>query len=1198
MTSLASEELTAIFTATLSADKVVRNQAESTLTDLSADPNFVPHLIKFSCHDLHNAGVAAQNAQHAAAIRVRNVLSNSNWNDNQYFTEEVKVAVRECIVPLQCSSHVPDAVRRQLLAATQDIISYDYPDRWPTLMLQPMTILQGCINILSSGGDSPSTPLYTTAVTQLRAVLGVFLACCKHHDNPINVDAEAVDGFADVAVPLFTPLVELLGRLWTQETFGQSQGSDACTFEISPQHTVLSECLHIVFKCLYTLTSSRWPRFLCKIPEMERFCRICVVQPLGAVHDTLLPLYRQRMSIGIDDIDGREGELFAETNESPVWRFLKWLMKLSLQLVQDLMFPKRCETRVRNAAKYFCSHILPCIVQQSFQLVRWHATPRHVTSKAYIIGLEIITAAVEHRATYSDIVAPNTEELLTQLLFPRFAFSLADEELWSANPVEYVRRQADPAGDLYSARIVSANLMLALTASTHSFSDTTTMAHFMQFILQQLSTYSSGAACGDAAATRVVDASLFAIFQFAGVLDVAEFGSDKIEWLLMEYVVPATTYPAGVLRARGVLVLSAYSRKVKWSSPQAYQRVVGAVLPLLQDADVPVRIQACTVLAPLICHPSALEVVTPCIAEVIQHYFTAMRVMDNESVVRTLRKTIAYYRGTLSQWALELVDMLVQCFEGLYGRTASTEHADAVLDSLDAEAGKKRSKAFSLSEGDVTDTIMAADEVLDTLITVVRSLPQEQGTSTVVDPASNLLLRIQHRIAPILYSVLAQESGSSFGFMDAALMLLTTTLSKSTSISPGTWTLLLCLHRLISLGSADYFSQMLPPLDNFVCVAPQLFLSTPMSELCEVPTFAAGFAHLTPAQVVSVMCDAVLSGGSDLRLCELAAVPKIYDSLLQNLWAVKRKEECASRVSVANGLAQYVTQTAVRVLGDEMCRKKPRSAFVVLFVNSIFSAILADTELTVSSLHSAGALTPLIENYIGLVRRKEVSNMLRSYDRRLFVLAVTSLTEIALTLDSQLSACVGELLCGIFQSSVLMDYSVAESTMIMQEVEKRKSGEIDEDEWSDGFDDDDDDSALVCGEDEEDDDESDVSEEGYGDSDNSSNDGSPLQKDEHLKSLLMAAAAARGDAVGDDGEDDDDAHLFDEGDFVSPIDVCNPWMLLLDAVNHIVSSDQAPNPLFQTMKNSAVQQQLLRIHKVSDMMVELMALREASTRKG
>ncbi|PWU96839.1 hypothetical protein C3747_250g47 [Trypanosoma cruzi] len=1193
------EALLHIFVGTLSADKTTREQAEATLTHISADPRLITRLIHFSCQELpfHDVPAEMQQALQAASIRVRNVLGRSDWNRNPYFTEETKSAVRECIVPLQCGSHVPELVRRQLLAATQNLICYDYPHRWPSLMPQLRRILDECGAHLCVLSDASSSR--EVATLRLKGALGILRACCKVYNNPIKIDADDIEAFIDAFCPLLLSLTEMLVSVWAQELLAQqtppppppqlngipdpsfqfsTKRKEKCMFVLSLWHNELSHCLRIALKCIHSLTEARWPRFLCDQPGMDRLCKGCLGQLLDASHKTLLPLYRLR----ILNSDCGDSNLFSLFHESAVWKLLKWTQGMCLKMMQDLMFPKRCERRARAAAKYFCDHYLPGFVQHALDLVRWHATPRHLTSKAYIMSLEILTMAVDGREAYRSVIAPNAEEIFTSLIFPRLTFSAEDAELWTSNPAEYVRLQTSPAGDLYSAKVVSSGLMLTLAASSKPFHDADFVHHVVQYVLERLTTHAKAAAQGDMEAARVVDACLFAIYQFNKVLRSIGFGDDRVEWLLTNYVAPAAKYPVGFLRARSILVLSVFASKIHWSSPQAFQFVLSEILPLLQDPEMPVRMQACASIASLICHPHARDVIAPCISDVIQHYFYAMRLMDSEGVVRTLRRTIKHYRDVLSQWALHLTEMLVQHFLHVLERVLAEEVKDSEFTPFtDNTGGDARLDPLVSDEDAVADIIMTADEVLETLTTLVRAVSQQEvNSSSKASGEGGLILQMQERIAPLLYVVLSREKGSCLGFMDASLMLLTTILSLSSAVASPMWRLLPCIHQLIVQGAVDYFYQMLPPLDNFVSVSPEQFLFFPMSDLCAVPEFAANMASMTPAQIVCMMCDTVMQSSHLLHLRDLSAVPKVYDSILQNLWLFKQREggDNTTATAMADSLVEYILQAALRVLNDSSSQEKQRRTLTLLFANNVLSAILASAALTVRMLSSAGVLLPFFVHYIRLVQEETMQVMLRSYDRRLFVMAIATLARLQ-TEQAELAASLEEVLCGVLEGEVLEKYSHREGAMVITEVGMRESlsdgDAYDEEEWSG-------ETESDSGDDDEMEDEEDEEEEALG-----------MENDKCLQSLLHSAADVlkRDAAAADDGDDDEgeEDNLLDETDFVAPIDARNAWAFLLESFRH--ASAAASTRFCQLVGDANSQRQLQSIMQLSDAVEQLLAAR-------
>ncbi|ESL07742.1 hypothetical protein TRSC58_04565 [Trypanosoma rangeli SC58] len=1204
-----NEALLQIFVGTLSNDKTVREQAEAALTHVSADPWLITRLIHFSCQELplHDVPAETRQALHAASIRVRNVLGRSDWNRHPYFTEETKQAVRECIVPLQCGSHVPELVRRQLLAATQELIHYDYPHRWPSLMSHLRVILDECVVSLRILPDAASSR--EAATLRLKGALGILRACCKVYEDAVKIDADVIEEFINNTCPSLLSLTETLASVWVQELVTQKQSphmngvsdpsfaataslkrSESSMFVVSPWHTELSHCLRIAFKCIDSLLAARWPLFLCDQPGMDQLCRGCIGQVLDATHTTLLPLYRSR----IPTDDGDDSDLSSVFYESAVWKLLKWAENLGLKLLQALS-PKSCERRARAAAKYFCDHYLLGLVQHALDFVRWHTMPRRLTSKAYIMSLEILTMAVGSREAYCKIIAPNAEELFALLIFPRLTFSVEDAELWASNPAEYVRLQTSPAGDLYSAKVVSSSLMLSLAIPSKPFHDTEFVNHVVQYVLGRLTAHTAAAAHGDVEAARVVDAAFFTIYQFNKVLHSIGFGDEKVEWLLTNYVAPAAKYPVGFLRARSVLVLSVFAPKIHWSSPQAFQRVLAEVLPLLQDPDIPVRMQTCMSLANLICHPHARDVVTPCLSDVIQHYFCAMRLMDSEGVVRTLRKTIKHYRDILSQWALQLTEVLVQHFHQVLGRALAAEVHDFASETFaNKKGGAAEMGVMATEEDGVVESVMAADELLETLTVLVRAIPPQPVVDSSLDTSQqrDLILQMQERIAPMLYMVLSKEKGGCLGFMDASLMLLTTMLSRSLTVGSFTWRLLPCLHQLVVQGAVDYFSEMLPPLDNFACVSPEQFLLFPMSDLCAIPEFAVNIASMTPAQVVCTMCDAVMQSSHILRLRELAAVPKIYDSILQNLWQLKQRDgNRVNATAATDSLVEYIIQATLHVLTDPNSQEKRRRTLTLLFANSLFSAILANAELTVRTLSAAGALLPFFVHYVQLVQGKTMQTMLRSYDRRLFIMAIAVLARLQAE-QAQLATTLDEVLCGVLQGEVMACFSHSEGVLVAVEVGGHTGSvdDHDEEEWSM-------DESSDSGED--DDDDNDEDEEEYDDDlgddvDSMGSEAPALAGDSQLQALLMATAAARKQGtttrgIDDDDEEEEEENLLDENDFVSPIDTCNAWAFLLESVNHTTAASSTR--FCQLVRDANSQQQMQSLTQMSALMEQLLAMR-------
>nr|CAJ2469195.1 unnamed protein product [Leishmania braziliensis] len=1303
------DRLFQIFTATLSADKATRQSAEDALAVLAdQDPHFILHLLDLACssptvcaNTFQTALSATASTLLASAIRFRNEVGRSDWNRNPHCSDEVRQRVRDHIVALQCQPHVSETVRRQLLAATIEVVNVDYPQRWPELLQQltglvsqSMTALRGLFDHNTSSSQEVDGDVIHLMLLQLKGSLGVLRGCCKIYEDPLRVEADEADGFTGHLAPLLLSLMELLSGRWQKEltvlaghgaAAVASNSAVAAPFRFSAELEELAHCMRLSLKCIFSLFASRWPACLCEVSALDHLYTTCAVTPIQAFQQVVLPLCQARLGNALHhpaeanmSVTQLRGDHFSDFQQSAMFTLLKWVMHIAYKLTQEFASPKSCERRCRTVAKHFASQYLQPTVEAALMLVRWHADPPlALTSKAYILALEVLMLATHHKAVYASVLHPSSEELMTVLLFPRLAFTAEDEELWYDNPEEYVRRQLNPVGDLYSAKVVSTSLLMSLAGGTKKFHDKSLFLSLMNFLLNQLQAYVGAAAqaTSDDAdvytpameAARRIDAVLYCFYHFKKVLLAMHFGDDKLEYILSTFAVPVTQYSLGFLRARAVLVLSAFAPSLQWSGPPAYQHALQPVLHLLNDSEAPVRVQACVCFSRLVCHPFARDIISPCIAELIQHYFNVMRMMDNEAVVRTLRKTISFYKNTLSQWALELTEMLVNHFAVVLERVTTKYNAleSSAPSTAQTTGGDGKDELF-LDNDDFADVLMAADELLETLTTLVRALPESAATVVARQAAADLLapvpgasssspsaaaprlspevlqqdifVQTQLRVAPMLFVILGHQGGSSYGFLDPALSLLTTLIARSPAIAPSMWRVLWCFYQLIIRGGAvDYIQQLLPPIDNFISVEPVSFLYGTLAELSREPLPAAVPAEeaaKTPAQLVLAMCEAVLAS-TTLREREVAAVPKLFDALVQYSWAASAAAAMTTAsAETAHVLVQYVTQQALTTAGT---RPQQSATFRVLLANNIFSCLIADAPATVAVLHRLQVTRTFLEQYVSLLAlsvsidstEEAVLGLLRSYDRSLFVYAIVACLRAlaANTVDAGAaelqSGLEGVVQCGVLQQ--LAEMETASGTAELRVHQRRivkLSGKTetathaseghaagegeDEEEWdSECSSKEDDDGEWL--QDGDDDDEDDGSE--WDDSDGAEgflgneSVGRVVSGDSRLQGMLHQAQALRHSqqqghskktaADGSDLDDFEEDNLLDDEDFTSPVDGINVWAALVSEVERTDVAAGGSVSVVALLRSSAGQAQASSIVCARDLVSELQVARQA-----
>lgn len=1132
-----------VFAGTLSADRALRDAAEAHLHLISNDPTLPHHLMLFaaSCHtDAQHAacgGASLPSVKLAAAVRLRNVIARSNWNRVPYFTVAVKQQIKSEIVEVSCGPHVEEPVRRQIGAVMEAIVGYDYPSSWPELLPQLQRSIGGAVQGLSLGRMEASI--------SLSAALHALRCCCKRHEDVTEFSDSEIDGFADV---FCLPLLEL-----GQQLLGATASSDANVY-YSPSAArrrdstnELFHCTRLVWKCFWSITASRWPLCLCRDSAANDAFHL-VLRSLTIAIDALYGSSLTPRSLLSSGVDGT-AQAFSSV---PSWRTLKWTLKMAHRWVAHMgVAPKTVERRARSAAKVLSDSFVVPLSSCALRLLQWHqgSEGSAVTSKAGIVAMEIVELVLSHQGAYEAVVAPAAPQLIGTCLFPRLTFHSDDAELWACNPEEYVRRQTDPRGDLYNPKLVAMSLIAALCKPSKSFHSSTLLSGFLQFLLGRLKEALEELQGGDVtSAAPVLDGCLYAVTQMKKVLEGSpELLSDSaVEWMLSTYVAPLLSCEVGYLRARAVFTLSLFT-DTEWSRPDVFPTILNAVLPLLEDNELPVRIQTCVCLSRLIRKEAAREVVTPRVGHIIQQYFYIMRQMDNDGVVRTLRKTIKFYGATLSQWALELCQMLVQHFMGLHEQLLTKNK------NLEEQNGGEAD-----GDDDVVDSLLAADELVETLRTLVMAIPNGDGHAETMH-------RLQQVIAPMLLVILSPQKASMLGFMDRCLHLLTTLLSRSEGalLSDCMWPLMGCLYHIAADGSfMDYVEQLVAPMDNFVSVDAVGYFT----RMVAVDNEQAA----TSAQLTTAVCSKVLQCGSSLH--HFAAVPPMIDTMLLHGW------NAGSVLGELTTAVVECTRMCLGVLAQRSSEFPP--TLQVLFANSVLVGLIAEPRSALSVLIESRAEAFVLSAICDLFLSTPVKGHLRNYDRIVFVVAVERLLYLAASSDDAVSATALSLAASVLSSpsGLVAMLAEQESKLVAAEIayhEKRLRGEkvdADDDEYDEFGDSDDDDDTIESFSD------------GVHDLDDGGDDCDDDQDvDDANGPSQFNALVSKARGLREEDEDDDafDTNFLANDDFETPLDDVDVWKRLADALSsgcRVVASAHTLSSLNETSRLFATCQQLRGQH--------------------
>jgi len=237
---------------------------------------------------------------------------------------------------------------------------------------------------------------------------------------------------------------------------------------------------------------------------------------------------------------------------------------------------------------------------------------------------------------------------------------------------------------------------------------------------------------------------------------------------------------------------------------------------------------------------------------------------------------------------------------------------DASLAALSSGAGKKKGSSTHQGGMDIEDLIAASDELIETISTLISSLPKviKDGTSTAATSAPiddglvQVYLKVQETLAPMVLHLInasnpqflseqhlnIDASAASFSFLDGLLGMLTTLVEHTgVVVSPRLWPVFSALQGLLTNNSAlEYFASISAPIDNMISVDVIGFLRHAGGRVWTVQGVQGGEG--SACQVLKGCVDMVLHTGPaadlpphHLRQSEIAAAPRLVECIFTNI---------------------------------------------------------------------------------------------------------------------------------------------------------------------------------------------------------------------------------------------------------------------------------------------------------------------------
>ncbi|EKX49114.1 hypothetical protein GUITHDRAFT_56057, partial [Guillardia theta CCMP2712] len=487
-----------------------------------------------------------------------------------------------------------------------------------------------------------------------------------------------------------------------------------------------------------------------------------------------------------------------ELNKLVFWKCKRWSAKILHRLFEKYGSPKVAEKQFGanragevQLSQAFHNELANRFLQLFMQLLAKKADGVFLPESLVVEGLHFIDIAITLAITWK-LLKPNCMALISHVLFPMICFDEEDEELWTSDPQEFIRKTYDFLEDYSSQRSVACSLVVNLCKKRTK----TTLIPTIEFCISHMKSYAEGG--GNA---RLKDGALYCIGSLAGALQEQKMAAQyegHVRDMLVKYAIPELKSSKGHLRSRAAWTLSQYVDTIL-KDPSCFQSVLGEIINMLQDAELPVRFQAAIALRLFIydmdegaARTGVLPLLSGFLPQLLDKLFGLIDEVGSDELIASLEILIECFEDEMAPYAQQLCQRLSEHFL----RLTSSE-----------------------GEGE-DDAAIAASQCCSAIKTLLDSIKK----------TPELYHSLEPNLVPLLAKVLSPDSTGDYvymEFMEEFLEILTYLTYYSPTISEGVWSLFPLLTKSFFDWAFDYLSNINLPLDNYISRSTTVFLSNP-----------------------------------------------------------------------------------------------------------------------------------------------------------------------------------------------------------------------------------------------------------------------------------------------------------------------------------------------------------------------------------
>nr|CAI5832904.1 unnamed protein product [Callosobruchus analis] len=460
-----------------------------------------------------------------------------------------------------------------------------------------------------------------------------------------------------------------------------------------------------------------------------------------------------------------------ERPDLPWWKCKKWALHILYRMFERYGSPGHVTKEYSEFAEWYLQTFSQGILEVLLRVLDGYRGGHWVPPRVLQQTLNYLNQAVLHAHTWK-ILKPHMPAIIQDVLFPLMSYSADDHELWTMDPHDYIRVKFDVFEDFVSPVTAAQNLLHSSCKKRKE------MLQKTMIMLTQILT-------NNATEPPQKDGALHMVGSLADILLKKPMYRDQLDQFFTKYVFPEFNSDRGHMRARACWVLHFFAEFSFKQEDVLVEAVNLTVRALLFDKELPVKVEAAIALQSFLNHQDrAHKYIEAQVKEIALELLTIIRETENEDVTGVMQKLVCVYTQQLAPIAVEICQHLAATFSQV----------------LDTDEFLKGSDEKAI-------TAMGLLNTIETLLTVMDEQPE-------------VMRMLEPTVLQVIAHVLQNEVQE---FYEEVLALIFDLTSKE--ISQDMWKVFELLYQVFMKNGIDHFTDMMPPLHNYVTVDTDAFLS-------------------------------------------------------------------------------------------------------------------------------------------------------------------------------------------------------------------------------------------------------------------------------------------------------------------------------------------------------------------------------------